>query len=142
MPQVSAGAQGHLDAVAIVVQAALLMHIGHLEVAGDHFLVVLKAAAGQHDAAVSLDLQILAVLVDDHADDAAVRVGDQLLAGRGEPHVDGTGFHSVLAQVVVAAVEAGAGGGQAQAVLAGGDFGELGPVIIPVIVPAQLVRVA
>ena len=117
------------------------MDIGHLQIAGNHFLVVFETAAGQNHTAVDLDLHVSAVLVDDHTDHSAFSVGNQLLTGSGEPHVDGTGFHSFLAQVVVAAVEAGTGSSQAQAVLAGGDFRELSPVVIPVIGTAQLVGV-
>ena len=141
MPQVGTGAQRHLDAVAVVVQATLLMHIGHLQVAGDHFLIVLEAAAGQHNAAVDLDLDVGAFLVDDHADHDAVGIGDQLLAGGGEPHVDVVRLDGVLAEVEIAAVKARAGGGQAQAVLAGRDLRELVPVVVPVIGTANLVGV-
>ena len=141
VPQVGTGAQRHLDAVTVVVQAALLMHIGHLQVAGDHFLIVLETAAGQHDAAVDLDLDIGAFLVDDHADHDAVGIGDQLLAGGGEPHVNVVRLDGVLAEVEIAAVKARAGGGQAQAVLAGRDLRELIPVVVPVIGPADLVGI-
>ena len=117
------------------------MDIGHLQIAADHFLIVLKTTAGKDNAAVCLDAHIGSFFIDDNADNRAVSICDQLFTRGSKPHIDITGFDSLLAQIVVAAVKTGTGSGQAQAVFAGRNLRKLCPVIIPVILSSDLVGI-
>ena len=120
VPQLRADLLGHVDAVAGVGGAGLQVSVGQLGIVGDHVLVGLEAAGAQAHAAVGLDLELGAVLLHDAADDRALGVGDEALAGAALPHgelvVVDAGVHGLHAQVVVAGVKAGARSGEAQAV--------------------------
>ncbi len=105
VPQVGADLHGHPDAVAGVQRGGTGIQIGELRVVLDHDAVGLKAAAGQAHAALGLDGDALAVLLDPAADDRAGLVGDELHAGAAQPHgeVLALALVDVLTQLVVVA---------------------------------------
>ena len=133
MPQLGAHLLGHLDAVAGVGGAGLQVGIRQLREASNHVLVGLKATGAQAHAAVGLDVELGAVLLDNDTDHGAGLVGDEALTSAALPHgellVVNASVDGCHAEVVVAGVKAGARGSQAQAVLRLGNLGELVPVI-------------
>ena len=133
VPQLGAHLLGHLDAVAGVGGAGLQVGVRQLREAGDHVLVGLKATGAQAHAAVGLDVELGAVLLDNDTNHGAGLVGDEALASAALPHgellVVNASVDGCHAEVVVAGVKAGARGSQAQAVLRLGNLGELVPVV-------------
>ncbi len=131
MPQLGTRLLGHNHAVAGVGGACLQVHIRLLSVVAHHVLVGLDAAGAQAHAAVGLDVERLAVLLNHAADDSALGVEDEVLAGAGMPHRQpvavGARVEGVDAQVVVGRVEGRRAHEDVVAVVVALKLGELVP---------------
>ncbi len=112
--QVGAHGLGHAQAAAVVGAVGGEVVVGHAYVVFDQLGVVLEAARRQQDAAVRLDLDLVAVpVLGDDADDLGNRVaglalGDEALAGRVAEDLDAQvllGGDEGVVEVVAASAE-------------------------------------
>ena len=151
VPLSCADLDAHAHAVAVVVHAADGHGASDAQVVLKHLGVVLKAAAGKHDAVVGAHVERLAVALELHADDRlGLRVLNEVLGGRGAPHVDAVGaLDDVLADelvqggVIVALVHEHLVHRVAALILGvlGGDDGAVGPAEQVLLGNAQVLHV-